>query len=367
VKVLLFSDLHLDAPFVWAGPGAASAWRQRLREALRSVAELASSLKVDAVLCGGDLYEHERFSPDTGEFVRRTFERLDPIPVYLAPGNHDWLGPESMYARNAWSSNVHIFADDRLTPVELADGLTLWGAAHRAPANTGGFLDDFRVDREGVHVALFHGSENASLPAQGERKVPHAPFEARQIESSGLHHAFLGHYHRPKDAENFTYPGNPDPLGFGESGERGVVVAQIRTDGAVTRERRVIQLTDLYDLTVDVTECASQQDVRDRIESRVAGLSGLARVTLEGTLATQVDLHPRVLSETPSDLEALVVRTSADLRVAYDYEAIAREPTVRGEFVKDVLAASELSEEQRRAVLVTGLRAFEGRADLEAL
>jgi DNA repair exonuclease SbcCD nuclease subunit len=367
VRLLLFSDLHLDAPFAWAGPRAASAWRQRLRDTLVAVADLAGRLGVDALVCGGDLYEHERFTPDTSEFVRRAFQRLGSLPVYLAPGNHDWLGPESMYTRNRWSDNVHVFREDRLVSVELVDGLTLWGAAHRAPANTDGFLEEFRVDRDGVHLALFHGSEHGSLAAQGSGKIPHAPFAAAQIQRAGIHHALLGHYHQPRDAEHFTYPGNPDPLGFGEPGERAAVEIRIESDGRVTRERHVIQLTKIHDLTVDLTGCASQQDVRDHVQAQVAGLEGLARVTLVGTLATQVDLRPRELSETPSALDALMVRASAELCVAYDYDEIEKEPTVRGAFVRDVRAADDLSEEDRRAVLVTGLRAFEGRDDLEAL
>jgi hypothetical protein len=45
---------------------------------------------------------------------------------------------------------------------------------------------------------------------------------------------------------------------------------------------------------------------------------------------------------------------------------VAREPTVRGQFVRDVLAAGLPSDEQRR-VVITGLRALDGRADLEVL
>ena len=50
---------------------------------------------------------------------------------------------------------------------------------------------------------------------------------------------------------------------------------------------------------------------------------------------------------------------------AYDIEALRRERTVRGQFVRDVLAAADLDDEQRRRVLVTGLRALDGRDDLD--
>ena len=245
MKLVLFSDLHLDSAFSWTAstPGAARKRRQALRDTLNNIVALAAEVNADAILCGGDLYEQERFTPDTGAFLKSAFERLHPVPVFIAPGNHDWYGPQSLYRRVDWSPNVHVFDTSRLRPVDLEDGLTLWGAAHLAPANTPGFLEDFNVDREGVHLALFHGSERSWFPEQGGGKALHAPFDTDQIESSGLHHAFLGHYHRPRDHQWFTYPGNPDPLAFGEDGDRGVVVASIQGDGTIQGKRASVGIT----------------------------------------------------------------------------------------------------------------------------
>ncbi len=84
-----------------------------------------------------------------------------------------------------------MFHSDRLERVALDDGITLWGAAHRAPANTDDFLRDFHVASDGIHIALFHGSESGWLSAQESGKAPHAQFRSEEIEESGLHHAFL--------------------------------------------------------------------------------------------------------------------------------------------------------------------------------
>ncbi len=368
VKLLLFSDLHLDAQFGALGLAeqAARARRQALRDTLERIIALAGEVKADALLCGGDLYEQERYSPDTAAFLQAAFRKIDPLPVYVAPGNHDWLGPASLYQRTAWSPNVRIFNGRALEPVALSEGLTLWGAAHQAPANTGGFLDGFRVDRGGIHLALFHGAEQGWPLLDEEDKAPHAPFRAEQIAQTGLHHAFLGHYHRPRDAERHTYPGNPAPLTFGEDGERGAVIATIHSDGSLLRERRRVSTVQARDVIVDVTGCVSQQDVRARLAEAARGLHGAARATLTGELEPGVDLRPRDLVNAAPWLEALVVRLG-NVRAGYDLEAIKDEPTVRGQFVRDVLAAVDLGDEQRRRVLLTGLRALDGRTDLEAL
>jgi DNA repair exonuclease SbcCD nuclease subunit len=368
MKLLHFADLHLDTPFRWAPPDLARARRRALRTTLTRVCGLAADLHADVLCCGGDLYEQERFTPDTAEFLRSSFELLSPLPVLLAPGNHDWFGPMSLYRQVSWSSNVCVFTEDRLVPVELADGLTLWGAAHRAPANTRGFLDGFRVDRGGVNLAVFHGSEQGELAFQGEGKVPHAPFHAEQITRAGLDHALLGHFHIPRDAPRHTYPGNPDPLTFGESGDRAAVLVTVAADGSVTRERYRVATSAVSDVSVELTGVTHSGQVADRVLAAVADRSGVVRVTLSGEVGPDVDLRLQDLTALPvPQLDALLPRLG-NIFIAYDFGRLKEEQTVRGQFVRDVQADSSLSDDERRRVLVTGLRALDGRGDeLEVL
>ena len=51
---------------------------------------------------------------------------------------------------------------------------------------------------------------------------------------------------------------------------------------------------------------------------------------------------------------------------SFQAEAIAAEQTVRGQFVRDVLDAP-LEDRERQRVLLVGLRALEGRTDLDPL
>ena len=365
MKLVVFSDLHLDSQFSWLGLDSARARRRRqaLRDTLDRIVQLVQTEGADALLCGGDLYETARFTPDTVRFVSRAFDRLHPVPVFLAPGNHDWLGLQSLYDQAEWSPNVHVFPEQRLTPFALDDGITLWGAAHHGPAITVNLLEGFRVDRGGVNLGLFHGSEQTWFTQQEEGKIPYAPFQAVDIERAGLDHAFLGHFHRPLDAARHTYPGNPDPLAFGEDGERAAVLVTVRPDGSIDRARRPVATTACHDLQIDISNCASQQEIRELIESRVAGLEGVARITLHGELGTDVDARAGDFQDLAPHLDGLVVRWG-HVRPAYDLEAISVEPTVRGQFVRSVLAAS-LAEDAQRRVLITGLRALDGRDDLE--
>jgi DNA repair exonuclease SbcCD nuclease subunit len=214
-----------------------------------------------------------------------------------------------------------------------------------------------------VHLALAHASERATLAWQETDKRPHAPFDVAELEAGAIAHAFLGHYHVARDAERHTYPGNPDPLDFGETPGRGVVLASVAPDGSVTRERRDVAVSEVHDLELNVDGATHSDEVAAIVRERLAPIGGCVRVTLTGELRPSVQVDVRELERLGAHLEGLVVR-AGKLRVGYDLSAIRAEATVRGQFVRT--AAEEIADpELQRRVILTGLRALEGRNDLE--
>lgn len=363
MRLLLFADLHLDTLFRWAPPAVARRRRQAIRDTFTAIVDLAISEEVDALCGAGDLYEHDLVAPDTAAVLRDGFARLGDTPVLLAPGNHDWWGPTGLYASTDWSPNVHVFDEPVLRPFPLTDDFTVWGAAHLGPANTPNLLAGVRVDRPGTNVALLHGSLSSGLPFEAEGKKPHAPFDEADIETAGFVHALLGHHHRPRDDDRLTYPGNPEPLTFGETGERGAVLLRFEDGRLVERRRHVVGRTRVHDVDIDVDGAPSLEAVRSLVRSHLEPLDGVVRATLHGDLRPEVTLERGALDDLAPHLQAVVWRLDR-VGIGFDLDLIAEEPTVRGRFVRDVRAA-ELDEERRRRILVAGLRALAGRRDLE--
>jgi exonuclease SbcD len=364
MRLLLFSDLHLERPFRWADPEVGRARRSNLRTALGRIVELADSLRVDALCCGGDLYEHDGFAPDTTPFLVETFAKIAPVPVLLAPGNHDACVPTSIYRQARWSPNVTVFDEPVLRPVELTPGCTVWGAGHVHFAGTDDFLRGFRVDRGGCNMALFHGSEQGAFAFQGTEKEPHAPFRAEEIRLAGFDFALLGHFHRPQVTESFVYPGNPDPLEFGEDGRRGPVLVELGDGGRVRTETIPVAVSAVATVGVDLSGVTHLDEAQERARVALVGCAGTVRLTLSGEVPAEVDVTAGAFGRQviAPHLEALVVRL-AGLHPAFDFDALAAQPTVEGQFVRDV-RASDLDEDEQRRVLVTGLRALAGRRDL---
>ena len=49
----------------------------------------------------------------------------------------------------------------------------------------------------------------------------------------------------------------------------------------------------------------------------------------------------------------------------YDHDRLARERSVRGQFLRDAMAASKLSEQDKNLIMRVGLLALDGYDDLE--
>lgn len=367
-RILHLADLHLDRAFAGMGCQGELARRRRqgLREALRRAGEAARSRGCAAISIGGDLYEHERADLETGRFLAETFAAWRPLRVLVAAGNHDALLPDSLYARMEWPENVVLFRSTTLSPVELEDGLTVWGLSHLDPSWRGDPLAGAPVGGDGgVHLALFHGAEVGSRP---EGKSVHGPFEAERIAELGFAAALSGHYHRRRvdAAVRLVYPGSPEPLTFDEDGGRGPVMVEVGGDGTVSYEPLASNSWWTETLECDLDGCTSFAAVLERCcEATLGTLAtgaperGMVRLLLGGELAPEITLDLPTVEQSARDATGLAVVQARDLTVpALDLAAAAVDPTARGAFTREVLAALHAAEGDpgEQAVLGDALR-----------
>ncbi|MGH7640152.1 MAG: metallophosphoesterase family protein, partial [Candidatus Dormibacteria bacterium] len=318
---------------------------------------LAKKLEVDALTIGGDLYEDGRVSQDTARFLAEQLGDL-PCPVLISPGNHDFWHRGSLYASNDWPTNVHVFETSEFTPFEVS-GYRVFGVAHQKPKGTGNLLQGVRVPDGLPALALFHGSEQEGMPFQEEGKEDHAPFKRAELEKSGFQFGLLGHFHTPRQTDQLVYPGNPEPLTFGEAGERGAVEIEFAGGTPKVTVHKVNTFT-LSEIEVDVSQCQhSDALVRRLQEALPGGKDQGARVTLVGELALGIQIGPtellRRLREGDRCVE-LVYRT----RPALDLEELLSAKDVRGEFTRGLMARDDKNSDLVQQALRCGIEALRG-------
>ena len=245
IKILHSGDWHLDSPLQGRTSEQAATLRRALSGVPGKLAALCREENCDLVLLAGDLFDGS-YTQDTYRTVYDALQSME-VPVFIAPGNHDYMGPESPYEREPWPENVHIFKNQQIEWVDIpALSLRVYGAGFQS-MDCPGLLTGFQA--EGRAVGVFHGD-----PTQVNS--PYNPVTKNQAAQCGLAYLALGHVHK---GDGFwagdtlcAWPGCPMGRGFDEQGEKGVVIAEL---GDSTNIRFIpLDGPRFYDLSVDVSE-----------------------------------------------------------------------------------------------------------------
>lgn len=351
----------LDRPYEWAPPTVADARRSATREVLVEIVGAARAQHVDVIACAGDLFDRRTVSPSTMQWLNAAL-RSATAPVLIAPGNRDFVGPLGGYSRHEWPDNVTVFDTDRFTPVDVADGVTIWGAAHTEAHRARAFFDRFEVDRHEVNLALFHGAERSGVEREPAME-PCAPFEESAVEEAGFNHALVGHYQQPHFGRIHTYPGAPIAHEPGNGATGAAVLIRLADDGTIEREQLELSSPPLHDVKVDLTGAKSARDAVKRAAASLAECSGTVRLHVTGRVAPDIVLQRDDLLGLVPSADDLLLDWKAEVDV--DLEDLVEEQTVRGQFVRDVLAARDLGDDRKQRVLLIGLRALAGSDVLE--
>ena len=128
LRALHTSDVHLGATDASRGDRP-----DPQRASFERVIDLGREHRVDFLLIAGDFFDNARVRQDTLEFAAHEIARLER-PTVIGPGNHDHVGPGSVYDRwdlTSVAQNLTILRGQDGETVAV-DGLEVevWGKAH---------------------------------------------------------------------------------------------------------------------------------------------------------------------------------------------------------------------------------------------
>jgi len=356
-RILHIADVHLDMAFRGVEPRSGVHRRKQLQAAFERALRLAVERRVDAVAIAGDLYEDGRAGPDRAAYLRRVLGELDPIRVFVSPGNHDPHTPTSVYRQmSPLPSNVVVFGRRRFEKVALADGIALWGFGHERALDRDPAIGAFRCDGPGTHLLLFHGSDLDAMPP-GKEAV--APFSGAEIERAGAAHAMLGHYHGMLRGPHHAYPGSLEPHNFSQDGRHTAALITIE-DGRVGAEYLDQNRVRYVDEAFDITPFGDRAGLEAGIRARLAQIvdepgSVFCRLRLVGEAAPSLDVDVEELEgELASHYEGTVL---VEEFAVFDLAAALREGrTVRAEFVRAMQDRIAKADASTRPLLERALR-----------
>ena len=362
MRIIHAADFHLDTPFDGLTPEQAILRRAEQRELLGRLAELVRTTDAQLVLLAGDLLDGERVYQETVEELKRTLEEIR-VPVFIAPGNHDYYTHRSPYALTRWSDNVHIFTGG-LESVELPElNAVVHGAAFTADHAGESLLSGFAAPEDGkLHLMVLHADVDAR---QGSR---YCPVSTADIAASRLDYLALGHIHTCTGVQYandvpWAYSGCPEGRGFDETGDKGVLCGDVEKGrcslGFVPLcRRRYLE----HELTL------TAEDDGDSIVSRAlfyAAPENLVRFVLTGESAGEIDTDALSRRCAPSFFSVAFRDRTRIYRGLWER---AEEENLTGLFLREMQEKLKAAQSEEEAALLRkatrfGLAALEHRED----
>ena len=280
MKILHSADWHLDSPLVGKSEEHSQFLRRELLMIPERVAAMCRSEGCDALLLAGDLFDGS-YTQESFHAVSKALGELK-IPVYIAPGNHDFCEPNSPYLAEVWPENVHIFKNPVIEEIVIPEhDCKLYGAGFAA-MDCPGLLKNFRAEGEQKwHIGLLHGD-----PTQASS--PYCPITKQQVQESALSYLALGHIHKPGSFRAgdvlCAWPGCPMGRGYDEVGVKGALLVTLE-DG-VSARFLPMNTPRFYDEALDAGEAPEEAlaDLLPPVETKDA-----YRVTFTG-YAAPIDL-----------------------------------------------------------------------------
>jgi len=341
------ADIHIGSPLgTHLPPDRAAARRSELLHIFSDIAAKAEELDARGVLIAGDLFDAARVTRKAANFVLDTVRAYPQVAFFCLRGNHD--GGHKAFEGLEIPENLHFFGKDfscyALENIRIGGMEDLSAAAYE------------RVDFPGdtFNILLLHGAVGTA-PGEDQVALP-------LLKGRGLDYLALGHYHSFRqealDARGqWAYAGCPEGRGFDECGPKGVVLLD-------TDERSVsfIPLAHrrLQEIPVDISGRVTTREVESAVLAAVAGVpaADMVRVRLTGNCTVETEKDLPYLADV-LNRRFYFADVKDETRLAIDPADYKNDISLKGEFVRVVLA-SRMPQEEKDRVLACGLRALLG-------
>ena len=350
MKILHTADLHLgSAMTAKLSPERAKERKAELFSTFESLAERASIAGAEIFIIAGDLFDTKTLLKKDIDRTVAVIESHPDIEFLYLFGNHE---------RNALAecgrqlpSNLKLFGRD--WSYFTRGDVTIVGRGEM----TADMFETLSVNPNGRTVVVLHGGVGDRCDGD--------TVGLKDAKGLGIDYIALGHYHSYEvhtvdDRCVAVYSGTPEGRGFDECGEKGYVI--IDTDGRrVEHKFYPIARRTVHRIEVDISTAASMNEINDAVANAldVARYSDLVRVELVGT-------HPLSLLPDKSGIEArykdryYYFEVKDSTRTEINPEAYKGDKSLKGEFIRLCIDNTELSDEEREAIIRVGLSALLG-------
>lgn len=362
MKLIHCSDLHLDSKMN-ANLERESA-RERKGEILHTFERMigyASENKITAVLIAGDMFDTKNISAVTRNVVLHSILEHPEIHFYYLRGNHDH--DNFLSGLEEIPDNLRMFGSAWTAYEEAEDRISIAGM-ELSRENAESAYVSLVLNSDQFNIVMLHGQESQSA-AKDKAEIIHL----KALRNKGIDYLALGHVHMYKkerlDARGiYCYPGCLEGRGFDECGEHGFVVLDIDEEtGEYTHEFVPFARRMLYAVEVDVTDCLTTAEMIAKAEVCLeqAGCedTGLVKIVLKGMLDVECEKDIEYFQARLGE-RFYYVKVYDETKLRIDVGDYMLDESLKGEYVRQVMADDSISEEDKKIIIRYGLQAIAG-------
>lgn len=403
VKLIHTADLHLDSAFRSRfTKEEAENRRQKQLMAWKELLSFAVEKKVQGILIAGDLFDSPVVSHGTMDFFLSTISEHPEISFFYLRGNHDTENT-FRYQENL-PKNLFLFSEkgkkyrlnDRLLLAGMEYGTKDISFGENEGATQGaGQATEQGVGQENVHgaealskseseseeeskflklkeedcnILLLHGALYQGTP-KGESVQGEGGIFLKNLEKLPLSYIALGHIHKGGEGKLnngalWAYPGCLQGRGFDEEGERGFLYLKVEEEKKEIRKEFIpIKQGEFRILEIELLEDEGTLACLKKIEVEMekAGIAkeDSLRIILKGKKGLEQERNLRYLQlQLQDSVFFLEIRDECEL--SWNREEAMKEKSLKGEFLRVLAAADNLSKEEQEEIIALGMGLLQG-------
>jgi DNA repair exonuclease SbcCD nuclease subunit len=234
---------------------------------------------------------------------------------------------------------------------------------------------------EYINILMLHGTVDINFKNNAYNETT-----SEHLNSLEMDYIALGHFHNRIDNiggfGTIYNPGSPEPLGFDETGEHGVILGTLTKgeDGVAPLLFKYLNINKRFyeNIDVNISGLNTQEQISLRISEELEkenGLNerliknGLFCVTLKGYVETGFKVDTSQLQVSLAE-KVFYLKVKDETTADYNFAEIVKEPGLRGLFTRKILtkidnAEAEYEKKLLLKALYYGLEALDtGRVDL---
>lgn len=361
MRIIHTADIHLDSKMrANLSPDKAKERNHEILKTFLNMVEYASEEGIFAILISGDLFDTRKISSLVKNAVENAIISNPQIKFFYLKGNHD--NTNFFSEAEDIPTNLFLFGDE-WKGYAIDDKIYIWGI-ELSEGTSIECQKSFAPNPSMINIVMLHGQEAGSDSSDKAEII-----NINNFKNKGIDYLALGHIHEFKLANldntgsYYCYPGCLEARGFDEIGDHGFVLLDINEEtGVLVPSFIPFAKRKTLNVYVDISGLNSSVDIiskiQDTLPSAGADSCDLVKFTLCGSISPDCEIDiDFIRRQFEADYYFVKVKDESEIHV--NYEEYALDESLKGEFVR-LVKASDLSEEEKGAIIRYGINAIRG-------